>query len=825
MLISLASALIAQAPRLSVDAGRCAHCGLALPESGALEHDGRRFCCNGCSTVYSAIQGAGLGAFYDDRFLEARDAVPARPSGRRFAELDDPELARSFVPHADGTLGTELQLEGVHCAACVWLVENLPRVAVGVREARLDFGRAVATIRWSPSETRLSDVAVELDRLGYVPHALGRGVPDEGAERGLLVRLGVAGAIAGNVMLMSLALYSGAASDPAYAAFFRWGSFVLALPSVVYCAGLFYRGAWAALRLRTPNMDLPIAVGISAGFASGAVNTWRGSGEVFFDTITTLIFLLLVGRWLGQRHQRRAARAADVALALAPSTARLVEGDERHETRAETVAAGALVEVLAGERIPVDGRVEFGASSVDASLLTGESNPTDVKPGERVYAGTQNLAGTLAVRVERAGTETRVGQLVRTMERAQRERSPIVRVADRIAGRFVVAVLVLAALTLAVWWRVDANLAVDHAVALLVVTCPCALGMATPLAVSVALRRAARRGILVKGGDVLESLARPSRFVFDKSGTLTVGRPELVEWTGSAELARRVSAAERGCDHPLARAFRRAFPAPDTLGADSVERLTGAGLRATVEGRGLVVGTPELLAASGVDVPAAVSSTLRAHAARGLTPVLVAEQGRVAAIAAFGDALRSDAARALAELAKYATSISVLSGDHPLVVERVCRELPLASARGGVSPEGKLAEIADSVGRGERVVMVGDGLNDAAAMSAASVGFAVHGGAEASLLAAGVFSTEPGVAPVVEAVRGARLALAAIHRGLAFSLGYNVVGVVLAMSGVLSPLVAAILMPLSSLTVVASALRSRAFAAKSPRGVRKGGST
>jgi Cu2+-exporting ATPase len=282
---------------------------------------------------------------------------------------------------------------------------------------------------------------------------------------------------------------------------------------------------------------------------------------------------------------------------------------------------------------------------------------------------------------------------------------------------------------------------------------------------------------------------------------------------------------ERGCDHPLARAFRRAFPAPDTLGADSVERLTGAGLRATVEGRGLVVGTPELLAASGVDVPAAVSSTLRAHAARGLTPVLVAEQGRVAAIAAFGDALRPDAASALAELAKYATSISVLSGDHPLVVERVCRELPLASARGGVSPEGKLAEIADSVGRGERVVMVGDGLNDAAAMSAASVGIAVHGGAEASLLAAGVFSTEPGVAPVVEAVRGARLALAAIHRGLAFSLGYNVVGVVLAMSGVLSPLVAAILMPLSSLTVVASALRSRAFAAKSPRGVRKGGST
>jgi Cu2+-exporting ATPase len=377
-------------------------------------------------------------------------------------------------------------------------------------------------------------------------------------------------------------------------------------------------------------------------------------------------------------------------------------------------------------------------------------------------------------------------------------------------------VLVLAALTFAIWWRVDPSLAVDHAIALLVVTCPCALGMATPLAVSVALGRAARRGILVRGGDVLETLARPARFVFDKTGTLTVGRPELVEWTGSDELGRRASAAERGCDHPLARAFRRAFPASDALVAESVERLTGAGLRATVEGRRLFVGTPELLTSSGVELSEDVLARARAHAQRGLTPVLVAGEAHVA-IAAFGDALRNDAARALGELAKYATSISVLSGDHPLVVERVCRELPLSSARGGVSPEGKLSEIAACVRRGERVVMIGDGLNDAAAMSAASVGIAVHGGAEASLLAAGVFSTEPGVLPVLEAVRGARLTLRAIHRGLAFSLAYNVVGVVLAMTGILSPLVAAVLMPLSSLTVVTSALRSRAFAAPAER--------
>jgi Cu2+-exporting ATPase len=459
--------------------------------------------------------------------------------------------------------------------------------------------------------------------------------------------------------------------------------------------------------------------------------------------------------------------------------------------------------------------VESGDSTLDVRLLTGESSPLEVKPGDRVYAGTENLAATLLVRAERAGRDTRVGQLVASMERAQRERAPIVRVADRIAGHFVVVVLMLAALTLVVWWHVDAGRAVDHVVALLVVTCPCALGMATPLAVSVALARAARRGILIKGGDVLEALARPAHFVFDKSGTLTAGRPELVDWRGGHELALLVSASEDGCDHPLARAFRRAFPAPDDLRAESVERLTGAGLRAEVKGRRIVVGNLALMEATGIDVPADFAEEAQAHAAAGLTPVLVADGGRVAGLAAFGDALRPDAAASLCELSKLGSSMSILSGDHPLVVQRVARHLPVRPALGGVSPEQKLEKVLAFMRRGERVVMVGDGVNDAAAISAATVGIAVHGGAETSLLAAGVFSTTPGVSPVLEAVRGARLTLQAIHRGLVFSLAYNAVGVVLAMSGVLSPLVAAVMMPLSSLTVVTSALRSRAFVAPS----------
>jgi Cu2+-exporting ATPase len=816
MLAILASALLSPVPprATALGAGLCAHCGSALPGSPILDSDGHGFCCVGCSAVFAAIQGAGLGAFYAGRDVAQTRALPGRPTGSRFADLDEPEIVERAFARPDGTRSADLTLEGLHCAACVWLVESLPRVVPGVLEARLDFARSLLTIRWDSRKTTLGAAARELDRWGYTPHPARASEGTVGTDRALLMRLGVAGAVAGNVMLMALALYSGAGSrgDTDYATFFRYGSLALSLPAVFYSAQPFLRGAWGSIRARIPSMDLPIAIGIVVGFASGAVNTLRGEGEIYFDTISTLIFLLLVGRWLGQKQQRRAATATDFAQALAPATARCLNGTERREMRADTVASGTLVEILPGERIPVDGRIERGESLLDTRLLTGESNPSEVKPGDRVYAGTDNLAAPLVVRTERAGSSTRVADLVRAMEAAQRERAPIVRVADRLSAVFVVVVLGLAALTLALWWSVDPALALDHTVALLVVTCPCALGMATPLAVSVALARAARRGILVKNGEVLEALARPADLVFDKSGTLTAGRPELLEWSGSTELSARVSAAEDGADHPLARAFRRAFGTPAAK-AEASSRLPGAGVRARVEGHDLLIGTPELLRSAGIPVAPETDAAVCRHAEQASTPVLVAEDGRVAGVAAFGDALRPDTLGTLHELAGLSRSIDVLSGDHPAVVSRVCQSLPIRAFRGGVSPEQKLAEVKARLTRGERVVMVGDGVNDAAAMSAATVGFAVHGGAEASLLAASVFATEPGVRPVLETIRGARLTLRAIHRGLAFSLAYNAIGVALAMSGMLGPLLAAVMMPLSSLTVLTSALRSRAFVA------------
>jgi Cu2+-exporting ATPase len=487
-----------------------------------------------------------------------------------------------------------------------------------------------------------------------------------------------------------------------------------------------------------------------------------------------------------------------------------VEGNLQREVPAESVMTGAVVQVGAGERIAVDGLVLRGEASVDASLLTGESMPSETRPADRVYAGTTCRAGELWIRTEAAGAATRLGRLMASVEATQRERAPIVRLADRVSGYFVIAILIVAAVTFGLWLHLDASRAIDHTVALLVVTCPCALGMATPLAVSVALRRAAHVGVLFKGGEFMEELAKPGVIVFDKTGTLTVGQPELVSWMGDARWQAPLRALEQHSGHPLARSVQRAFPANELAVTDIVE-LPRGGISGRVEGRSLLVGSPELVAAECGALPTWAEKLVAAHAAARRTPVVLATDGAVRAVLAFGDALRPEAAARLGELRDLGYRLEVLSGDHPAVVESVAGELGIDVARGGQSPESKLAHVSDLRRRGERVFMIGDGVNDAAAMAAAHVGVAVHGGAEACLRAADVFATRDGLGPVVAAARGSRRTLAAIRLGIGISLGYNVVGIALAALGILSPLVAAILMPLSSISVVSWALRARTF--------------
>lgn len=794
----------------------CLHCGQPVP-ARSTGQDTAHFCCAGCQSVYEIVQASGLSGYYDYQERSAVAPVRAVAGQRKYQELDDPAF---LAQHSRGQAGqeqtAELVLEGVHCAACLWLVERVGRVVRGVTSSRLDMTRNVVTVTWDSQLTTLSAIARGLDSLGYPPHPLGETRTDlvRARDRQLLLRLGVAGAAAGNVMLMAFALYSGAFSgmDAAYQALFRWTSFAIATPTVLWAGGVFLRGGWAALRTRTPHMDLPVSVGILAGYIGGGINTLRGQGEIYFDSLCTLIFLLLVGRYLQQSHHRRSTNQSELLLALAPQSAHLVETTGERDVAATSVAPRATVRVAAGERIPVDGLVLRGSASVDASLLTGEAMPVELEVSDRAYAGTTCVSGELWLRVECAGTATRLGRLMATVEATQRKRAPIVRLADRVSGYFVSAILAVAALTLLVWLRIDPTFAIDHTIALLVVTCPCALGMATPLAVSVALRRAAQAGILFKGGEFMEELARPGTIVFDKTGTLTCGQPDLVAWFGDAAWQAPLRAVEALSSHPLARSIQRAFPENDLVVQD-LQELAHGGITAQVTGHQLLVGSPALVAAHVGRLPAWAERLVSTHAEAGHTPVVLAAGGVVRAVAAFGDSLRPEARASLRDLQQLGFSFEILSGDHQAVVDSVARSLaiPVDHARGGQSPEAKLARVAELRAGGARVIMVGDGVNDAAAMAAATVGVAVHGGAETCLRAADVFATRTGLGPVVDAVRGSRRALSAIRRGIAISLAYNLLGIGLAVAGLLSPLLAAIMMPLSSISVISLALRAKTF--------------
>jgi P-type Cu2+ transporter len=791
----------------------CSHCGLPVPGAAEPHANEPQFCCVACSAAYAIIQEAGLGAYYAELQNASGPPARARTSGRSFTEFDEPRFQERYVRREpSGRAHLELFVEGIHCSSCVWLLERLPRVVPGVHTARLDVGRAALDIEFDPALAPASRIARALDGLGYRPHpsSTARREGEERRDHALLVRLGVAGALAGNVMLMALALYSGAAVESEFAALFRWGSLLLSIPAVFYCGAPFFRGGLAALRTGSPHMDLPISVGIAAGFVRSAYNTLAGSGEVYFDTITVLIFLLLVGRFLQHRHTRGATRVLDLVQALAPATARRVNGGDRSDVSADTLVADDVVEVLPDERIPVDGVVLDGKSSVDTSWLTGESLPESAKPGERVYAGTRNLVAPLLIRVEVAGAGTRLGRLMTGVVEAQAKRAPIVRLADRVSGYFVFVILGLSALTFAIWWLLDASRAVDNAVALLVVTCPCALGMATPLAVSAALARAGRAGIFFKGGEFLEALARPGLVCFDKTGTLTEGKLALAAFVGDPAVKPLMLAAERRSPHPIARALVAAFRDQAELAAEAVSETTGAGVSARVLEHDVRVGSASFVAANH-DPDGWWRRELAAAAEAGRPSVACAVDGVVRAVASFSDPLRSDARASLEKLASLGYRAAILSGDQPRVVESIARELgPLVSAQGGLSPEQKLAFVERARRLGP-VVMVGDGVNDAGAMSAADVAIAVHGGAEASLVAADAFTTLPGVGKVLEAVLGSRRTLLAIRRGIVFSLAYNAAGVALCMAGWISPLLAAVLMPLSSLTVVTNALRARTF--------------
>jgi Cu2+-exporting ATPase len=792
-----------------------------VPEGLVREGAEHQFCCQACETAYGVIHSCGLDAYYRLRDATDQTPGPAQSSGRQFAEFDDPTFARLYTQGVPGGLiRTKLLLQGLHCAACVWLIEKLPAVVDGVIESRLDFRRSTVEVTWDPARVALSRIARALDSLGYPAHPAKEGASQQARtaeDRRFMMRLAVAGAIAGNVMLMAFALYAGAFSgmQAQFEQLFRWLSLVLGLLSLAWPGSIFFRNAWAAIRTRTAHLDLPITLGLAAGGVCGLINTIRGSGEIYFDSLTVLVFLLLVGRFIQHRQQRWAVDAIELLFSLTPTSARRVEEGTAREVPIDALIRGDTVEVRAGDSIPADGVIVLGTTQVDQSLLSGESRPVSVRVGDQVAAGAVNLSSMIHLRVEATGEQTRVGKLMKLVADAASRKAPLVRFADRLSGVFVCAMLGLSLLTLGVWLWLDPSRAVNNATSLLIVTCPCALGLATPLAFTIAIGRAARRGILIKGGDALEHLARPGRIFLDKTGTLTQGRMSLVSWRGQEQAKAIVGAVERYSTHPIAKALVSALgEAADKADFQNltVTTIAGGGLEARVDGTHVLVGSPAFLAGRGIKPSASQSRDLDEVLRQGATPVAVAIEGQFVAVAGLGDALRPGALRAVRTLLAEGWQVEVLSGDHPEVVAAVGTQLglDLKACRGGLSPEDKL-EVVRSAAKAGATVMVGDGVNDAAALSAATVGIAIAGGAEASLSAADIYLQRPDLSLLTDLINASRRTIRAIRWCLGASIFYNTLAASLAITGLINPIIAAVLMPASSLTVLTFAYRAKTF--------------
>lgn len=790
----------------------CDHCGLVVP-TGLIEHDApNQFCCSGCRAVFSIINGRGLDSYYAMRRTLERERKAVNRRAASYDAFDDPAFVRNFAEtRPDGSMCATLALDGVHCPACVWLIERLDRVVPGVIDAKADYGRSTATVRWDPARSSLASVAKGLDSIGYAASPP-RGKDQDGQRRidarRQLVRIGVAGALAGNIMLVSVALYAGVFDgiEPRFVTLFRVVAAVLGVLSLAWPGRVFFRGAIAAVRTRTPHLDIPIAFALAVGGAWGVVNTVRGGGEIYFDSLATLVFLLLCGRFIQAQQQRRAANAVDLLLSLTPGMVRIVRGDSVEMKPVEAAEIGDIAEVHAGEAIPIDGVIVSGKSEVEQALLTGESVPVVVGEGEAVWAGASNLTSTLRVRIDAVGAETRTGKLMKLVEDAMARRAPIVARANRLAGWFVVVATLLATGTAAAWWHVSPELAMEYATALLIVTCPCALGLATPLVLSASVGRLARGGVLVKGGEQLERLSRPGVMLLDKTGTLTTGTMSVGAWTVDDDVQRRVRTLEATSTHPIGKAIA-ASGAHAAGGTADVEHVCGGGVRGIVGGRELAVGTLPLLESCGVRGLDGVRSWAERVAEGGQTPVLIAEDGLAVGGVALSDTARPDVRRLVAELRSAGWTLGVLSGDDPRVVRRIAEEVGIDSGRahGRVTPEQKLEAVRRAVAeadRGAPVVMVGDGVNDAAALAAADVGISVHGGAEVSHDASDVLMRVEGLGAIALLLQSAGGAIGRIRLCIGFSLCYNVAAATLAATGMIHPLLAAVLMPFSSLTVI-----------------------
>ncbi|MEO8638982.1 MAG: heavy metal translocating P-type ATPase [Chloroflexota bacterium] len=733
---------------------------------------------------------------------------------------------------------TELSLPviGMTCASCVTRIERFLARADGVEDAAVNLATERATVQFDPRRIDRSGIVAAIEAAGYEVAALasaGEGARDEAehareTERRALLRDALLATAIGLAMMV-VSLWPGGVPLPME----RVNVWMLAPATVVqFVFGQrFLAAAARGLRHGELTMDTLVSLGTLAAYAYSLAITLIGSADpTYFDSAAVIIGLVLLGRWLEARAKSQAAGAVKALLKLRPTTARVLRDGREADLPIDEVRAGDLLRVRPGERVPADGSIVEGASAVDESMLTGESLPVDKREGDRVTGATMNASGSFVMRAERVGTDTTLAQIARLVEQAQGSKAPIQRVVDQVTARFVPVVVLVAAAAFGLWLLLGPEPrlpgALTAAVAVLIIACPCAMGLATPTAIMVGTAKGAEAGILVRDGAALEQAQRITAVILDKTGTITQGLPSVVELrpspgTTESELLRQAAAAERGSEHPLAEAIvrlatERAIELPLATGFVSVP---GGGIQATVEGRRLVIGSERLLVEQGVDVQP-VEALAREAATNGHTPVLVAVDGVAIGLVAIADTVKPESAEAVHRMQAAGLEVWMLTGDRAAVAEAIGAEVGITPDRilAEVRPGEKAAKVMELQAAGAVVAMVGDGINDAPALAQSDLGVAIGTGADVAVEASDITLVGDDLRAVPAAIRLSRATMRTIRQNLAWAFGYNLVlipvaaGALFPLTGwLLSPALAAGAMALSSVSVVTNSLRLRRF--------------
>jgi Cu2+-exporting ATPase len=809
----------------------CFHCGLPIPKGFnrvvTINHKPRAMCCIGCESVAKAIVENKLENFYNfrtDKSAKAEDLIPEQLS--QLSVYDDDELQKSFVRKEKDDSGAaigeaSLILEGIVCAACVWLNEHHIKQLSGVVEFRINYTTHRASLKWDNNKIQLSEVLKEITNIGYQAHPFdpGRMEALQKEEKSkALRRIAVAGIGMMQAMMASIALYIGADSDMSdnMTQLLRWVGLVLTTPVVFYSARVFFISAWRDIKCRQLGMDVPVALAIAAAYLASIWATLTHSGAVYFDSVTMFTFFLLVGRFLEMGARHKSGQVADELIRLTPVTAIRIEEGQQVLVSVNDLQLGDTLLVKSGERIPVDGIVIEGQSSVNESLLTGESLPVSKKVKDSLTGGAYNIESPLMMQVEKLGDSTVLSSIIRLLERAQSEKPSLARFADRFAAGFVSVILLIAVGVFSFWWFQEPSNAFWITLSVLVVTCPCALSLATPAALTTATGALTAKGVLTTRGHALETLANVTDIFFDKTGTLTHGKLVVsdIRQLGDVsivECQQLAASLESVSEHPIATALSHNMEASMLVKKQTAE--VGRGIEGWINNQCYRIGTEAYVGEIAGVLQASESNPIKQK--QGSSYVYLGKQSssnnNSSWLAKFNleDEVREEAAAAIQQLKQMGIKITLLSGDKQHTVDHIATILGIEQAIGELLPQQKLQYLQQSQQKKQIVAMIGDGVNDAPVLAGAQVSIAMGEGSQLAQVSADMVLLSENLALLPIAVQKSREMQRIIKQNFAWAILYNALAIPLAATALLAPWMAALGMSFSSLVVVLNALRLR----------------